>query len=91
LGAKVVRGTFSDTVLITSHARAADITINAGDSDDVALNAAILAGQKARIVEDRKPAPILLHTSGVAEFMDGTTEGKHGLDVKVWNVRCISV
>jgi hypothetical protein len=90
LGVKVVQGNFSDTDLITSLARAAEITINAGDSDNITLNAAILAGQKARIVEDGKPPPILLHTSGVAVFMDGTTEGKHGLNEKVWNVRRIS-
>jgi hypothetical protein len=87
LGVKVVQGTFSDADLITSHTRAADITINAADSDDVALTTAILAGHKARVVEDAKPPAILLHTSGVAVFLDGTSEGKHDPNGKVWKVR----
>jgi hypothetical protein len=91
LGVKIVQGSFSDTDLITSHTRTADITVNSGDSDDVALNAAILAGQKARVVEDRKSPAVLLHTSGVAVFADGTTEGKHDPNGKVWNVRRIPV
>ncbi|KAI0249453.1 hypothetical protein BJV78DRAFT_1227496 [Lactifluus subvellereus] len=85
LGVNVVQGSFSDTDLITSHTRTADITINTGDSDDVALNAAILAGQKARVVEDGMSPAVLLHTSGVAVFADGTTEGKHDSNGKVWN------
>ena len=91
LGVNVVQGSFSDTELITSHARAADITVNLGDSDDVVLNAAILAGHKARVVEDGKSPAVLLHTSGVAVFADGTTEGKHDSDGKVWNVRRIRI
>jgi uncharacterized protein YbjT (DUF2867 family) len=87
LGVKVVQGSFSDVDLITSHARTADITINSADSDDTALSGAILAGQKARVVEDGKPPAILLHTSGVAVFGDGGKEGKHPADGKVWNVR----
>jgi uncharacterized protein YbjT (DUF2867 family) len=38
LGVVVVEGKFSDVDLITKHARAADITINAASSDDVVLN-----------------------------------------------------
>jgi NAD(P)H-binding len=91
LGVKVVQGSFSDADLITSHARSADITVNVGDCDDIALNTAILTGQKARVVEDRKPPAVLFHTSGVAVFTDGTTEGKHDPNRKVWNVRRSSV
>ena len=87
LGVEVVQGSFSDVDIITSHARSADITVNMGDSDDVGLTEAILAGQKARIVEDKKPKAVLLHTSGVAIFSDGTSDGKHDLNAKVWNVR----
>lgn len=87
LGVEVVQGTFSDTDLITSHARAADITVNAADADDVALFAAILAGHKARVVEDKQPPAVLLHTSGVAVFLDDGKEGKHDPNSKVWNVR----
>lgn len=87
LGVEVVQGSFSDADIITSHARAADITVNMGDSDDVGLTEAILAGQKARIAEDKKPKAVLLHTSGVAIFSDGTSDGKHDLNAKVWDVR----
>jgi NAD(P)H-binding len=88
LGVEVVQGNFSDTDLISSHARAADITINSGDSDSVVLNEAILTGQRARVVDDGKPPAVLLHTSGVAVFMDGGKEGKHDpSNSKIWNVR----
>lgn len=83
----VVEGSFSDIALITSKAREADITVNAGDSDDVQLTKAILAGQKLRVTEDSKSPAALVHVSGVAVFADGTTDGKHDPGAKVWNVR----
>jgi len=83
----VVEGSFNDTALITSMARDADITINMGDSDDVELTKAILAGQRLRVTEDLKSPAVLLHTSGVAVFADGTTDGKNDPQAKVWNVR----
>jgi hypothetical protein len=90
LGVKVVKGSFSDTNLISERARAADITINSADSDDVPLISAILAGQRARVVDDGKAPPVLLHTSGVAVFSDGGTEGRHDTaNCKVWDV-CLS-
>jgi nucleoside-diphosphate-sugar epimerase len=85
LGVVVVEGKFSDVDLITKHARAADITINAASSDDVVLNNAILSGHKARVEEDKKAPAILFHTSGVAVFMDNGTEGKHDPKSKVWD------
>jgi hypothetical protein len=88
LGVGVFQGTFSDAALVTKHARAADITVNAADSDDVALSNTILAGHKARVVEDKKPPAILLHTSGVAVFSDDGKEGKHDPNSKLWNARC---
>jgi hypothetical protein len=87
LGVEVVQGSFSDTELISSRVRAADITINSADSDDIALNEAILAGQRARVVDDGKPPAVLLHTSGVGVFMDGGKVGKHDPNSKLWNVR----
>jgi len=84
LGVEVVEGDFTDVDLITSHARKADITINSASSDDVTLTNSILAGQKARVVEDKKAPAILLHTSGVGVFLDGK-EGKHDPNSKVWN------
>ncbi|KAI0271296.1 hypothetical protein BC834DRAFT_818687 [Gloeopeniophorella convolvens] len=85
VGVEVVQGTFSDTDLIAAHARAAEITVNSADSDDVALITAVLAGQKARVVEDGKPPAVLLHTSGVAVFLDGGKEGKSDPNGKTWN------
>jgi hypothetical protein len=87
LGVEVVPGNFDDTDLISSHARAADITINSADSDSIVLNEAILTGQRARVVDDGKPPAVLLHTSGVAVFVDGGKEGKRDPNSKVWNVR----
>ena len=87
LGVEVVQGSFSDVDLITKHARAADITVNQGSSDDVPLTNAILAGHKARVEEDKKAPAILLHTSGIGVFMDEGKEGKHDPNGKVWNVR----
>ena len=83
----VVEGSFSDIALITSKAREADITFNTGDSDDVALTKAILAGHKLRVAEDSKSPAALVHISGVAVFADGTTDGRHDPTAKVWNVR----
>jgi hypothetical protein len=83
----VVEGTFSDLALITSQARNADITFNTGDSDDVELTKAILAGQRLRATVDSKSPAALVHISGVAVFADGTTDGKHDPQAKVWNVR----
>jgi hypothetical protein len=83
----VVEGSFSDIALITSKAREADITFNTGDSDDVELTKAILAGQRLRVTVDSKPPAALVHISGVAVFADGTTDGKHDPRAKVWNVR----
>lgn len=86
IGVKVVNGSFSDTDIISSQAKIADITVNSGDSDDVGLTTAILAGQAARVAEG-KPRAALLHTSGVAVFGDGSKEGKEDPNAKVWNVR----
>ena len=87
LGVEVVQGAFSDADLITKHARAADITVNTADADDVGLSNAILAGHKARVEEDKKLPAVYLHTSGVAVFLDDGKEGKHDPNSKVWNVR----
>ena len=73
---------------ITKHARTADITINAAGSDDIDMTNAILAGQKARFVEDKKSPAALLHTSGVAVFAGKGRVGRHDdPDLKQWNVR----
>ncbi|KAI9435623.1 hypothetical protein BJY52DRAFT_1131015, partial [Lactarius psammicola] len=88
LGVEVVQGTFGETDLISKHARTADITVNAVDSDDIGLTAAILAGQKDRVVEDKKNLAVLSHTSGVAVFADSSRDGRHDPSHKVWNMPC---
>jgi len=85
LGVEVVQGSFGDVDLVTKHARAADITVNSADADDVALSNAILAGHKARVVEDKKSPAVFLHTSGVGVFLDDGKEGKHNPNSKLWN------
>jgi D-arabinose 1-dehydrogenase-like Zn-dependent alcohol dehydrogenase len=82
LGVKVVQGSFSDSDLITSHTRAADITVNLANSHKAELTTAILAGQKARVVEDGKPPAILYHTSGVAVFLDGTRQHATSMEAR---------
>ena len=79
---------------IADHARTADITINAADSDNVELTEAILEGQKARVVEDKKERAALLHTSGVAVFAGEERDGRHHpvdpvdpASGHIWNVR----
>ena len=71
---------------ITKHARMADITVNAAGSDNIDMTNAILAGQKARVVEDKKDPAALLHTSGVAVFASGEL-GKHDANITQYNVR----
>jgi len=85
LGVEVVEGQFSDTELIVKHARTADITINAAGSDDVPLTNAILAGQKARVDEDKNRPAALFHTSGVAVFAGKQHSGRHDPNLKLWN------
>jgi len=87
LGVEVVLGSFGDTKLIAKHARTADITVNAAGSDDIVLTEAILEGQKARVVEDKKNPAVLVHTSGVAVFAGKETVGRHDPGLKLWNVR----
>jgi len=88
LGVEVVRG---DLDVVTKHARAADITVNAANSDDEQLTNAILAGQKARVKEDGKQPAVLLHTSGVAVFAGESKDGRHDPGLKLWNVRSLTL
>jgi uncharacterized protein YbjT (DUF2867 family) len=87
LGVEVVLGSFDKVELITKHARTADITVNAAGSDDIELTKAILAGQKARVLEDKKNPAALVHTSGVAVFSGEETDGRHDPGLRLWNVR----
>lgn len=65
-----------------------EVVINAGDSFDPGLSAALLEG-----LRKRKDSPedlgvsTLVHVSGCASFMDGSTLGRRNPNGKVWTVR----
>lgn len=84
-GATPIQGSFRDEQLIEEQAYEADIVINAADSDDVALTEAILRGLKRRHEAGRAKGT-LIHTSGVAVFLDSEKEGKRDPNGKIWNV-----
>ena len=89
LGVEVVLGSFDEIDLIAKHARTADITVNVAGSDDIMLTKVILAGQKARVVEDKKNPAALVHTSGVAVFAGEERDGRHDPGLRLWNVRLV--
>ena len=83
-GTTPVQGDFSEHAKISDLAEKADIVVNAADSDDVALNEALLAGLKRR-KDNGKGKGVLIHVSGGAVF---TTKGD-GSKVeggKIWDV-----
>lgn len=84
-GAVPVIGTFADLDLATRLAEEADIVINCADADTLPFHKAILEGLKKR-KEAGKGVGILIHTSGTAVFLDGSTDGKLVEGGKVWNV-----
>ncbi|KAI0314826.1 NAD(P)-binding protein [Amylostereum chailletii] len=84
LGLSLVMGSFEDHALVTEQSRMADLVINTADSDNVAFNAAILAGMKQRF-EEGKPKGTLIHTSGCAVCLDKKTDGKVDPQGRVWN------
>ncbi|THH15266.1 hypothetical protein EW146_g5180 [Bondarzewia mesenterica] len=84
VGAEPIQGDFGDEALIAEWSAKADIVVNAADSDDVKLITAILGGIKRRR-EEGKPKGLLIHTSGVAVFLDDGTEGLYDPSGRVWN------
>ncbi|KAI0056477.1 hypothetical protein BV25DRAFT_1920922, partial [Artomyces pyxidatus] len=83
-GTTVLQGSFADVDIIAEQSYLADFVFNVADSDDVALMTAILKGAKRR-VDDGKPKNVLIHTSGAAVFLDGSTEGKYDPEGRIWN------
>ncbi|KAI0056495.1 NAD(P)-binding protein [Artomyces pyxidatus] len=83
-GATVLQGSFADVDIIAEQSYLADFVFNIADADDVSLTAAILKGAKRR-VDEGKSKNVLIHTSGVAVFLDGTTEGKYDPNGRIWN------
>jgi hypothetical protein len=65
-----------------------DVVINCADSDSDDLTRALLEGFKQR--EEKgggaRGRAVLIHTSGVAVFLDKGTEGKHNPDLQESNV-----
>ncbi|KAG8925852.1 hypothetical protein FRC00_003543 [Tulasnella sp. 408] len=66
LGVQVVQGSHSDLDLIRKLSSESDVVVNCGDSDDLPLTKAILAGleNRAQATPDASKKPILVHTSG---------------------------
>ncbi|KAF9515085.1 hypothetical protein BS47DRAFT_1294327 [Hydnum rufescens UP504] len=83
VGFKALVGTGNpenDREIITSAASVADIIINAADADDLALANAVIRG----IEKSKKKLPILIHTSGTALVISGST-GEFEEDAKIWD------
>jgi hypothetical protein len=58
-----------------------DVVINCADSDSDDLTRALLEGFKKRNEKGARGRAVLIHTSGVAVFLDKGTEGKHNRDL----------
>jgi len=78
-----VQGTLQDGDKIADLSANADVVINAGDSDDVAVTNAILRGLKARR-DAGNNAGVLIHTSGIMSFKDDQENGKFDPSAKFW-------
>ncbi|KAG8776784.1 hypothetical protein FRC12_000693 [Ceratobasidium sp. 428] len=66
----IVQGSHSDLALIEAESSNADLVLNIGDSDDLALTKSIISG-----LGKREKKGILLHTSGSAVIIDGNISG----------------
>ena len=64
----------------------ADIVINAADADDLPLTIAILEGTKRYFEEHKDLKPVLVHISGVANFIT-PSNGSAVPNAKLWTVR----
>lgn len=84
-GAEPVQGTFAEHTKLTNISSASDIVVNAADSDDAALTAALLLGLRQKKDEGRGIGT-LLHISGTGLFLDGSRDGRSNPNGKVWDV-----
>ena len=84
LNISIAEGVFSETDEVSNVASQHSIIINAADSTDVPLTQAIIAGLARRKAETGKQG-ILLHISGVGNFLDEGTTGSFNPESKVWN------
>ncbi|KAH8109674.1 NAD-binding protein [Phellopilus nigrolimitatus] len=82
-GATPVHGSFSDHGLIADLSAAADIVVNAADSDDVALLNVILRGLRRR-KEEGRGVGAFIQTSGGMIFMDDKRDGRYDPSLKIW-------
>lgn len=85
LDIQCVVATSAEQTRIAALAAQADIVVNAADSDDVALNDALLEGLKTKHAEGRGVGS-LVHISGASIFLDHSKEGKFDPNGKVWDV-----
>lgn len=81
LGVKIVNGTFQETQKLADLSAEYPIVINAADSTDNNLTAAIVEG----LNNHKGPKPTLVHVSGAGNFLDGGKDGKLNPGSKVWN------
>jgi hypothetical protein len=66
-----------------------DVVINCADSDSEDLVTALLEGFKKREESGARGRAVLIHTSGVAVFLDKGKEGKHDPDLPESSVSTI--
>ena len=85
IGATAIKDEMKDHDAITEHVLQADIVFNCTDSRDIPLNDAILKGLKKKF-DEGKGVGSLIHTSGAANFADGTGQGKYDPTTKEWTV-----
>ncbi|KAG9121677.1 hypothetical protein FRC07_002280 [Ceratobasidium sp. 392] len=77
----IVQGSHSDLALVEAESTKADLVLNIGDSDDLALTKSIIHG-----LSKREKKGILLHTSGSAVIVDGNMSGKlSAQNDKIWD------
>lgn len=88
-----VKAAGADEVILSSHtdfeqirtaASAADIVLNAADSDDLPLTKAIIAGLKTHLQGGKQS--ILIHTSGTGVVSDNARGSFTDEAKKIWNV-----
>jgi hypothetical protein len=79
---RIAVGTFDDSEKISALSKEHDISVNAGNSFNGDLVAAIIAGQKAKVDGPRSK---LIHVSGAGNWIDFGTSGNFNSESKVWN------
>lgn len=80
-----VKGTFEDADLIAQVTSDSDYVVNTADCDNIGLKDALLKGFRKRF-DEGKGLSGLVQISGTALYLDGSKEGRHDSQAKVWTV-----